>query len=125
MSQTSDNTPRPSLLDRLLAANQRTAGSVTIPELDLTVHLRRWKVADELRAVQVCNDKARPGPERTAELLRLCVCDAAGVPLFAEGDAAAFQVDADVAERIIDAALAANGVGGADQKKATSPPARS
>ena len=113
------------LRDRLLAAPARPAGELTLPEMGgVTVSLRRWTLGDRLRAQQVSDDKSRSGAARAGELLRLSLADADNRPVFAEGDEGLLAFPGDLAERVILAALDANGLGpgAADRGKATSPP---
>lgn len=112
------------LRERILQDTARPAGCLDLGEYGgPTVYLRRWTLADQLRVRQLADDKDRPHAERSADLLRLCLCDKDGSPVFGPDDAGALAVPFAVADRVIDATLAANGLtGDAAEKKATSPP---
>ncbi|WP_439630897.1 hypothetical protein [Gemmata sp.] len=106
-------------LKRALSGLSKPAGSIVLPELGgIVLHLKTWRIVDQVQARQVSAGEG--GAEKTAELLRLCICDADGQPLPSDGDWAT-QFPVPLANRVIEACLAANGLGGGDDAKKATP----
>lgn len=113
--------------DQLLSDPTKPAGQLALPEYGGTVvHLRRLSVGDQMKAAKIAGDKDANVADRLIRLVRICLCEADGTPTFAEGDEAAYLIPVAVADRIVTATMAANGIGEAiDEKKANSPPTTS
>ncbi len=101
----------PTLRDRLLAPPASPAGDFTLAS-GVKVYLRRWTLADQMRAFAVSDDKDRPAQDRVAEYLRLILCDENNRPVFAEGeDVSGVTTTAAEVGRLVTAAVEANGLG--------------
>jgi hypothetical protein len=108
-------------LDKALADPGRPAGTVTLADVGgITLHLRRWTVADQQEARRLSADAGMDGGDRTAEYIRLCLADSEGRQLLQPGDDRAYKFPVTAAGAIIDATLEANGLLAAEQKKTPS-----
>lgn len=116
------------LRERLLSAKTAPAGDYTLSGSGEKVYLRRWSVGDRIKFAAIAHDAGRSAFDRQAAMLALILADESNVRIFPDGDTSVFDVQfGEDADKIIDQAIAANGMGSKDgaEKKANSNPTTS